>query len=290
MTALAAYLPSPDQGVWYLGPVPIRAYALCILLGIAAAIVIGERRWVARGGEPGAVADVAAWAVPFGIVGSRIYHLLTSPQAYFGDGGRPLDALKIWEGGLGIWGAIAGGAVGAYIGCRRRGWSFVRFADALAPGLAVGQAIGRFGNWFNQELFGRPTTVPWALEISPEHRPQGYEAFGTYHPTFLYESLWCLLVALAIVLLDRRYTLDRGRSFALYVAMYTLGRGFFEYLRIDPANEILGLRVNVWTSVVLGCLALLLFAIAQQRARRSASHHADDVPTIQDAQAPRNVG
>jgi len=259
----------------------VRAYALCILAGIALAMLIAERRFVARGGPPGAVTDIATWAVPFGIVGARVYHLITSPQAYFGDGGRPLDALKIWNGGLGIWGAVAAGALGAWIACRRRGWSFIDFADAAAPGVAVAQALGRLGNWFNQELFGRPTTLPWGLEISPEHRPIGYAQYATYHPTFLYELLWTLLVAAVVIAADRRFRLDHGRSFALYVLLYTIGRGYFESLRIDPANRILGLRLNEWTSVVVGLGAAVGFLLATRAARRR-SHHADEVSIPQD--------
>jgi len=271
-------IPSPAQGVWHLGPVPVRAYALCILVGIVIAVLIAERRWVRRGGQPGAVADLAGWAVPFGIVGARLYHVVSSPQAYFGAGGHPLDALKIWQGGLGIWGAVAGGALGAWIACRRRGWSFLMFADSAAPGVAVAQAVGRLGNWFNQELFGRPTTLPWGLEISPEHRPVGYAQFATYHPTFLYEALWCLLVAALVVVLDRRLTLDHGRSLALYVGAYTVGRAYFESLRIDPANRLLNLRLNEWTSLVVGLGALAGFLLASRAAQRM-SHHVDTAST-----------
>jgi len=254
-----ASIPSPDQGVWHIGPVPIRAYALCILLGVVAAVVIGERRWVARGGRPGTVTDVAALAVPLGIVGGRIYHVLTSPQAYFGEGGDPVAALYVWRGGLGIWGAIALGGVGAWIACRRRGIPLPPFADAVAPGVAVAQAIGRLGNYFNQELFGRPTDLPWGLEIDPD-RPGTVAGQDTYHPTFLYELLWNLGVAGLVVWADRRYRLGRGRAFALYVAAYCAGRFWIEALRIDEANRILGLRLNLWTSVLvfLGALAWFL--------------------------------
>ena len=162
MTVLAS-LPSPTQGVWELGPLPIRAYALCIVAGIVAAVLITEKRWVARGGAPGDVLDIAVWAVPFGIIGGRLYHVISSPRAYFGEHGDPLRAFAIWEGGLGIWGAIALGGVGAWIACRRRGIPLPAFADALAPGLLVAQAIGRLGNWFNNELYGGPTDLPWRL-------------------------------------------------------------------------------------------------------------------------------
>jgi prolipoprotein diacylglyceryl transferase len=259
---LHASIPSPSQGVWHIGAFPIRGYAMCIILGIVAAVLIGDRRWRARGGRPATVADIAIWAVPFGIVGGRIYHVITSPQQYFGKGGNPLQALEIWKGGLGIWGAIALGGVGAWIGCRRRGIALPPFADALAPGIAVAQAIGRWGNWFNQELFGRPLDRPWAVQIDAAHRPPGYETVATYHPTFLYESLWCLIVAGVVVWADRRFRLGHGRAFALYVAAYTLGRGYFEWLRIDPANKLLGLRVNEWVSLLVFIGAVTYFVVS----------------------------
>ena len=248
-----AYLPSPDQGVWHLGPFPLRAYALCIIAGVVVAIWLGERRWVARGGRKGQIGDVAIWAIPFGLVGARLYHVATDWKLYFGEGQDPVAALYVWQGGLGIWGAIALGALGAYIGCRRAGIKFLPIADALAPGIVLAQAIGRWGNWFNQELFGRPTTLPWALQIDPEHRPDGYAQFETFHPTFLYEFLWNVGVAGLVIWADRRFKLGFGRAFALYVAAYTVGRGWIEYLRIDEvqADDVLGLRLNVWTSIVL---------------------------------------
>jgi prolipoprotein diacylglyceryl transferase len=280
-TALPAFIPSPARGMWHLGPLPIRAYALLILAGIVIAVLVADRRWRARGGPEGAVYDISTWAVPFGIVGARVYHLISSPDAYFGSGGHPLDAFKIWEGGLGIWGAIAGGALGAWLACRRHGWSFVMFADSAAPGVLVAQAMGRLGNYFNQELFGRPTTVPWALEIDPSHRPPGFEQYATFHPTFLYELLWCLLVALVIVLIDRRWRQDHGRTFALYVILYTVGRGFFESLRIDEAHHVLGLRLNEWTSLVVFLGGVAGYLLARRAARRT-SHHVDETATTQD--------
>src|SRR6476620_6566983 len=183
---IVASIPSPEQGVWDLGPLPVRAYALCILLGVVVAIVVGERRWVARGGQPGVVGDVAIWAVPFGLVGARLYHVATAPELYFAAGKHPWEALAIWKGGLGIWGAIAGGCIGGYIAARRKGIPFPALADALAPGLALAQAIGRWGNYFNQELYGRPSSLPWALQIDPAHRPVDTPTIGLYHPTFLY--------------------------------------------------------------------------------------------------------
>lgn len=260
--ALPAAIPSPDQEVWYIGPFPLRAYALAIIAGIVVAIWLGDRRWVARGGTPGTVADIALWAVPFGIVGARIYHVITDNQLYFGEGRDPVRALYIWEGGIGIWGAIAGGALGTWIACRRRGIPLPAMADALAPGILLAQAIGRWGNYFNQELFGRPTDLPWALEIAPENRPAGYAGAETFHPTFLYESLWAVAVALLLIWADRRFTMGHGRVFALYVAGYTLGRAFFEYLRIDPANEIFGVRVNLWMSGLMFVAAVVYIVVS----------------------------
>jgi prolipoprotein diacylglyceryl transferase len=178
-----ASIPSPSDGIWHLGPLPIRGYALCILLGVVVAIWLGERRWVQRGGQRGAVSDIAVWAVPFGLVGARLYHVATDPQLYFGEGKSPITALYIWRGGLGVWGAIALGALGGYIAARRRGIKFRALADALAPGIALAQAIGRWGNWFNQELFGRPTSLPWGLRIDPANRPDQYADAVTFRPT-----------------------------------------------------------------------------------------------------------
>jgi prolipoprotein diacylglyceryl transferase len=261
------FIPSPSQGVWHLGPLPIRGYALCIILGVVVAIWMGERRWVARGGKPGEVSDIAIWAVPFGLVGGRLYHVVTDPARYFGEGGDPVTALYVWQGGLGIWGAIALGGVGAWIACRRMGIKLPPLADALAPGIVVAQAIGRWGNWFNQELFGRPTTLPWALEIDPDKRPPGYERFSTFHPTYLYECLWDLGAAGLVVWADRRFRLGHGRAFALYVMAYTAGRAWIEYLRIDTveADDVFGLRLNVWTSIVLFLGATAYFVIAGRR-------------------------
>ncbi len=255
-----ASLPSPDQGVWHLGPLPIRAYALCIIAGIVVAVLMTDRRWQARGGRAGTVGDVAVWAVPFGIVGGRLYHVISSPDAYFGEGGDPVRALQIWRGGLGIWGAVALGGVGAWIACRRRGIPLPAFGDAVTPGLAVAQAIGRWGNWFNQELFGRPTTLPWALEIDPEHRPSATPDEAYYHPTFLYEALWNVAVAAFVIWADRRFRLGGGRAFALYVAAYTAGRWWIEALRVDNAHLIFGVRLNVWVSfIVFGGAVLFLY-------------------------------
>lgn len=262
-------IPSPSDGVWDLGPVPIRGYAVCIILGIVAAIVIGERRWVARGGRPGDVQDIAIWAVPFGIVGARLYHVATDWERYFGYGENPITALYVWRGGLGIWGGVALGAVGAYLGCRAKGIRFLPMADAVAPGVLVAQAIGRWGNWFNQELYGRPTDQPWGLEIDSAHWPPGetYEAGTTFHPTFLYECLWNLAAFVLVIWLERRFRLGYGRVMAVYVMAYTAGRGWIEYLRIDEVqyDDVLGLRFNVWTSIVLFVAAAIYVVVSTRR-------------------------
>ena len=260
--ALPASIPSPPESVWHLGPIPLRAYALFILAGILLAIWLGNRRWIARGGEPGVVGDIAIWAVPFGIVGGRLYHVATDWELYFGEGGDPVEALKIWEGGLGVWGAIALGGVGAWIGARRRAVPLPAMADALAPGIVLAQAVGRWGNWFNQELFGRPTDLPWGLEIDPAFRPARFADAETFHPTFLYESLWCIGVALVLLWADRRFRMGHGRVFALYVALYTVGRGWIETLRVDPSNEVFGLRLNVWTSILVFTGAVVYLVVS----------------------------
>lgn len=269
MTPLAA-LPSPSTAVWQLGPVPIRAYALCIIVGIVVACVVTEYRLRRRGVAPGAVLDIAVWAVPAGIIGARIYHVITSPEKYFGADGQPLKAFAIWEGGLGIWGAVAGGAVGAWFAARQLGIPFAVVADALAPGLPLAQAVGRFGNWFNNELFGGRTSLPWGLQVhvmdpdNPGHALRdgaGKPVLepGLYHPTFLYEALWNIGVAALVLLLDRKLRLGRGRAFALYVMGYTAGRFWIELMRTDEATHILGVRINVWTAALVFLGALVYF-------------------------------
>ncbi|MEW2384861.1 prolipoprotein diacylglyceryl transferase [Micromonospora sp. NPDC047707] len=268
-TPLAA-LPSPTTAVWQVGPVPIRAYALCIIVGIVVACWVAERRLRQRGVAPGAVLDIAVWAVPTGIIGARIYHVVTSPEKYFGTGGDPLKAFAVWEGGLGIWGAVAGGAVGAWIAARQLGIPFAVVADAVAPGLPLAQAIGRLGNWFNNELYGGRTSLPWGLEIhrmDPDNPGQALRddagrpilEEGLYHPTFAYELLWNLGVAALVLVLDRRLKLGRGRAFALYVMGYTAGRFWIELMRTDEANTFFGVRLNVWTAAVVFLAALIYF-------------------------------
>ncbi|MET8698820.1 prolipoprotein diacylglyceryl transferase [Kitasatospora sp. NPDC058032] len=259
-----AYIPSPSRGVLYLGPIPLRAYAFCIILGVVVAVWLGSKRWVARGGGRHTVGDIAVWAVPFGLVGGRLYHVITDNQLYFGEGKNPWNALKIWEGGLGIWGAIALGAVGAWIGARRRGVPLPAYADAIAPGIVLAQALGRWGNWFNQELYGRETTLPWGLEIT-KTLPNGEVVTTIHHPTFLYESLWCVGVALLVIWADKRFTLGHGRAFALYVAGYTAGRFWTEWLRVDEAHHILGLRLNDWVAILVFLGAVAYFVVVGKK-------------------------
>ncbi|MFF4752871.1 prolipoprotein diacylglyceryl transferase [Streptomyces sp. NPDC002514] len=257
-----SYIPSPSRGVLHLGPIPLRGYAFCIIIGVFVAVWLGNRRWVARGGRSGTVADIAVWAVPFGLVGGRLYHVVTDYELYFSSGRDWVDAFKVWEGGLGIWGAIALGALGAWIGARRRGIPMPAYADAVAPGIALAQAIGRWGNWFNQELYGRETHVPWALHITSS---EGGRVPGYYHPTFLYESLWCIGVAILVIWADRRFKLGHGRVFALYVAAYCVGRAWIEYMRVDDAHHILGLRLNDWTALIVFLLAVAYIVVSAKK-------------------------
>lgn len=255
-------IPTPTTSAIGIGPFTIHFYALCIISGIAIAIWLGNKRYRAFANYSeasiGVVADVAVYAVPAGIIGGRIYHVISSPTQYFGTNGHPLNALKIYEGGLGIWGAISLGALAAWFGFRRRSKNidipnFKIFLDALAPGILLAQAIGRFGNWFNGELFGQPFNGPWALQIPLADRPLGYLQYETFHPTFLYEAIWCTFIALLLIRLTK--VLKPGQSFAIYVALYCLGRFGIESLRIDDANKILGLRVNLWVALVVGLAA-----------------------------------
>lgn len=266
-----AEIPSPTQSVWHVAGLPIRAYALCIVLGIVAACVVTEIRMRRRGAPPNLVLDIAVWAVPFGILGARLYHIITWPGPYFGSNGHVIDVLKVWEGGLGIWGAVAGGAVGAWIACRRHRIPLTFFADALAPGLPLAQGIGRWGNYFNNELAGRETDLPWGLKtyqwdwdagraITEDGEPL---VDGVYHPTFLYESLWDIGVALLVWALDRRYRFGRGRAFALYVAAYCVGRFWIEAMRADDSVHLLGMRLNNWTALIVLAGAIVYFVLAK---------------------------
>ena len=243
-----ASIPSPDSNALHLGAFQLRAYGLAIALGVIVAVAIARRRWAARGGNPDDMSSLATWSVIAGLLGARAYHVLTDHHRFEG---RWLHALAIWEGGLGIPGGLLAGVLTGVVLARRRGLPAAELLDVVAPAIPVAQAIGRLGNWFNQELFGRPTTLPWGVRIDVEHRPTGYEQIATYHPAFLYEALWNLALAGLLVLYERRRPNARpGRLFALYVFGYGLGRLWVEALRIDEATAIAGVRVNIWVSVI----------------------------------------
>ena len=281
---LPASIPSPDWSGFDIplpwGSLRIHAYALCILLGIVVGLWLTSARWTRRGAPEGSVWDIAIWAIPFGIIGGRLYHVVSSPDAYFGpgfDGTGDLSLIpQLQRGGLGIWGAVLLGAVGAWIGCRKAGVKLSAFLDAAAPGLLLAQAIGRWGNYFNQELFGGPTTLPWGLQIDADNPnfPPGMAAETLFHPTFLYESLWNLAGVGILLLLDRKFNFRRGRLFCLYAVYYTLGRVWIEAMRIDDAEQIslfgITTRLNVWTSIFVLLGALAVFIILGRRKRAEA--------------------
>ncbi|MEU4343764.1 prolipoprotein diacylglyceryl transferase [Nocardia sp. NPDC023852] len=294
--AVLAYIPSPSQGVWHIGPFPLRAYALCIILGIIVAIWWGERRWRERGGQPGAILDVAMFAVPFGLIGGRLYHVATDWQKYFGSGGNPVDALKIYQGGLGIWGAVLLGGVGAWIGCRVYRIPLPALGDAVAPPILLAQAIGRLGNYFNQELYGRETDVPWGLQIFRRVGDDGQldlmNGVSTgvvdkiVHPTFLYELIWNLLVVALLVFVDKRFRIGHGRLFALYVVGYCFGRFFVELMRDDEATKIAGIRINSFTSAVVFLAAVAYFVFATKGRETAAQLQPGGTATSAEAAAP----
>ena len=260
-------IPSPPVNIIHLGPVPIHIYALCIITGIIVALLLTNYRLTRRGAEPWVVIDIAMLAVPLAIIGARIYHVLTHFSFYFGAGKDPLVVFYVWEGGIAIYGALIGGAVGAILGCRWTGVRFTAFADALAPGLLLAQAIGRFGNWFNQELFGLPTDLPWGLEIDPGNAaiPAGLAPGTLFHPTFLYEVLWNGLGVIVLIWLGRRFTLQWGRLFAIYLIWYSAGRIVWESIRLDPSDVYLGLRTNVWAALAGVALGVMLFFVQRRR-------------------------
>jgi prolipoprotein diacylglyceryl transferase len=272
--SLIASIPAPPSGVLEIGPISLHAYGLCIALGVVAAVWLSSKRWVRAGGTSDDITAVATWGVPAGVVGARLYHVITDYELYTDN---PWEALEVWDGGLGIWGGIAAGVLaGLWVG-RRRGLALLPLMDAVAPGLALGQAIGRFGNYFNQELFGRPTGLPWALEVDVDHRPSEFLQFATFHPTFLYESLWNLSVVTFIVVIGPRLRLRPGSIFAVYVMGYTLGRFLVERLRIDQTHHILGLRLNEWTSIVVFAVAAAFLFVNQRRRSPTAGTQDDEM-------------
>ena len=265
--SVVASIPSPEISYFDLGPLRIHIYALCIITGIIAAVLWTNARLTKRGAEPWVVIDISLLAVPLAIIVARIYHVLTHWSFYFGEGANPMSALYIWEGGIAIYGALIGGAIGAWLGCRWTGIRFWTFADALAPGLLLAQAIGRFGNWFNQELYGLPTDVPWGLEIDYPNPawPVGLPEGTLFHPTFLYEVIWNVLGVVFLVVVGRAFRLQWGRLFALYLVWYSAGRIVWETIRVDPSEIILGLRTNVWAAIFGVILGLVIFFVQKRR-------------------------
>lgn len=270
---ILASLPSPSQSVWMVGPFPLRAYAFAIISGIAVAWWMMTRRYAAKGGPAERVPDMATWMVLAGILGGRIYHVVTDYQLYFGPGKNPWNAFAVWNGGLGIWGAIFLGGVAAWLSSRHYGLRLGPIADSLAPGLLIAQALGRIGNYFNQELYGRPTDMPWGLEIDAQHMVAGYPVGTTFHPTFLYEMIWCLAGACFLLWLDKKYDVQGGQLFACYVMVYTSGRMWIENLRIDSAHQLLGLRLNVWTAGIVFLGGLVAFVVLRRRFKTFEGDH-----------------
>ena len=262
-----ASIPSPTVSFFDLGPLRIHFYALFILSGIAFAIWLGNRRFKARGGNPGAILDIALWAVPLGIAGGRFYHVITHWDFYFHEGANLSKVFAIWEGGLAIYGALAFGTLGAFLGARTAGIRFLSFADAIAPGVIVAQAFGRLGNYFNNELFGLPTDLPWGLEIANTNDayPEGLPAGVLFHPTFLYEIIWNLIGFAVLILLERRFNLRWGRLFAAYLVIYSTGRAFIESIRIDPSDYYFGLRTNVWSAIFGIAIGVAIFVWSSRR-------------------------
>jgi prolipoprotein diacylglyceryl transferase len=258
---ISGSIPSPAHGIVHVGPLPLHAYGLMLALGILAAVGVTEWRWKRMGNDPRDIAQISLPVVVVGVIGARVYHLFTGYKWSQGVGG----AFEIWHGGLSIWGAVAAGAIAVWVIGRRRHLDVLRLLDAFAPGVALAQAIGRWGNYFNQELFGGPTKVPWALQIDLAHRPPGYTQYATFQPTFLYESLWCLAIFGVLLWAEKRFSFKRGQTFALYAALYTAGRTWFEAMRIDPASRIFGIRFNLLLSAVLCVLGTVWFVVLGRR-------------------------
>ncbi|MFB8385930.1 prolipoprotein diacylglyceryl transferase [Microbacterium sp. NPDC055910] len=270
---VVASIPSPDISSFSIGPLTIHIYALCIITGIIVAVFMTNHRLTKRGAEPWVVIDISLLAVPLAIIVARFYHVFTHASFYFADGREwwnPFvkDAIwNVWDGGIAIYGALIGGAIGAWLGCRWTGIRFWTFADALAPGLLLAQAIGRFGNWFNQELFGTPTDLPWGLEIDYPNPawPIGLPEDTLFHPTFLYEVIWNVLGVIVLLWAGRKLRLQWGRLFALYLIWYSAGRIVWESIRIDPSDVIFGLRTNVWAAIVGVVVGLVILFVQARR-------------------------
>jgi prolipoprotein diacylglyceryl transferase len=267
---LPSSIPSPPLAwaQFNIGPLTIHTYALCILAGIVAAVIITQRRLGRRGAQPGVVIDIVIWAVPIGIIGARFYHVLTHGSDYFFPGANLWNVFAIWDGGNALYGSLLGGAIGAYIGCRRHGVRFWSFADALAPAMLVAQSLGRFGNYFNHELFGLPTTLPWGLQIESTNVafPPGLPAGTLFHPLFLYEIIWNLIGVGIVLAFERRFVLRWGRAFGVYLIWYGLGRSWLEAIRIDPTSDVfLGIPANIWASFLAVIVGIVLVVVQSRR-------------------------
>jgi prolipoprotein diacylglyceryl transferase len=279
---LFAAIPSPDISFVQLGPIRIHFYALFILAGIAVALIVGNQRLKSRGAKKGELLDISLWVVPIGLVGARFFHVVTHWADYFGAGKNFVDVFKIWEGGIAIYGGVIGGLLGAWIGSRMSGIRLVSYLDAIAPGVLLAQGIGRIGNYFNSELFGQPTNLPWGISIDPSNPayPVGLPAGVAFHPTFAYELLWDVLGAVALILIDRKFALRWGRLFGLYLVVYSTGRYFIEGLRLDPSDIYFGLRTNQWSAVIGVLLGLAIFYLQQRR------HTGSEVTVYLDGREP----
>lgn len=296
MTTFAS-IPSPTFSVFHIGPLTIHMYAICILIGIVFAVWILTVRWRKVGGTFDQVLDTTLVAVPCGLVGARLYHCITTPESYFPPTGDLTNIIKVWEGGMAIFGGVGVGALAAFLWCRHRRYPYALLADCLAPGLMVAQAIGRLGNWFNQELYGKPTTLPWGLELNDAeaigknevcYNGQPCPTGTLFHPTFLYEMLWNLFGAAMIVIIGHRLAnrLRAGQQFAMYMMWYGLGRTWIESLRINYSTEILGIRTNIWTAILVCLAGAVLFAVLH-RYGRPTPELAERLRTVTSAEAAR---
>ncbi|CAN5825176.1 prolipoprotein diacylglyceryl transferase [soil metagenome] len=282
---LIASIPSPTFNTIELGPLTLRLYGLAIAVGVVVAVVIGSKRWQVRGGDPDDIAAIAIWGVPAGVVGARLYHVATDWRTYQGDWG---SAFNITQGGLGIPGGLLLGALVGYVVARSRGLPARPLLDVAAPAIPIAQAIGRLGNWFNQEVFGRPTDLPWGLEIEAANRPPDYLDATTFHPTFLYEGLWNVALAVVLIRIDRTRRLRPAQLFCLYVSGYAVGRLWVEMLRADDASLVLGVRINIWVSIIVALLGVAAFMwLGRGPAPGRSAHRAPEPSEIDDPDATR---
>jgi prolipoprotein diacylglyceryl transferase len=287
---VVAYLPSPVTPVWHIGAIPVRAYAVCMVLGVVAALWLSDWRYRKAGGRPGIILDTSTVAVPAGLVGARIYSVLTDFHRYFGPGADWTDVFRVWEGGMGVAGAVAAGALAAWLYCRRSGIEIGPVALAATPALAVGQAISVWGNWFSQELYGPPSGLPWAVAIAPEHRVAAYQTAATFQPLFLYESVVDLLIAVAVSYAIRRYVLSGGQAFALYAALWATTAAAIETLRIDYTPRMFGLRANFLAMLVVLAIAVGSLAVARHRRRLRLAIRAEEPAQRTRMLRPRSSG